>query len=90
MMQEDKIMMKDGKVLRIRNDEEMPLEEEITMSDGTKVMPNGQMLMADGTTRMMQEGESLTVDRSTKDPEDLTDQQFKEAMEDEELRDDIK
>jgi hypothetical protein len=89
-MQEDKIMMKNGKVMRISNGEQMPLEEEVTMSDGTKVMPTGQLLMADGTTRMMQEGESLTVDRSTTNPEDLTDQQFKEAMEDEELRDDIK
>lgn len=85
--------MREGKIIVMRNKEEMPLEEEVTLSDGTKVMPNGQVLMANGTARMMREGETLTVDRETDrvppDAEDMSDRQFKEAMEDEELRDEL-
>jgi hypothetical protein len=82
-------MMRNGKVIVMRNGEEMPMEEEITMADGTKVMPNGQVLMANGTARMMREGETLTFDSEKTDPEEMSDRQFKEAMEDEELRDQL-
>jgi hypothetical protein len=92
-MQGDHILMREGKIIVMRNKEEMPLEEEVTLADGTKVMPNGQVLMANGTARMMREGETLTVDRETDrvpaDTEDMSDRQFKEAMEDEELRDEL-
>lgn len=83
-------MMRDGKIIVMRNGEERPLEEEVTLSDGTKVMPNGQVLMTDGTARMMREGETMTMDRTTRDAEELSDSQFKEAMEDEELRDQLR
>lgn len=87
-MKGDHIMMREGKVIVLRNGGEMPLEEEVTMSDGTRVMPNGQVLMADGTARMMREGETITMDRTqTDEAEEMTERQFKEAMEDEELRD---
>lgn len=92
-MQGDHVLMRDGEIIVMRNGEEMPLEEEVMLSDGTKVMPNGQVLMADGTARMMREGETLTVDRGTDrvppGAEDMSDRQFKEAMEDEELRDEL-
>ena len=89
-MKGDHIMMREGKVIVLRNGGEMPLEEEITMSDGTRVMPNGQVLMANGTARMMREGETLTMDRTqTKDAEEMSERQFKETMEDEELRDEL-
>lgn len=87
---EDMIVMKDGRVMVMRSGEMMPLEDEMTMSDGTKVRPNGQLLMIDGAVRMMQEGETLSIDRKMTDVEDMPDRDFKEAMEDEELRDDIK
>lgn len=86
----DHVMMRDGKIIMLRNGEEMPMEEEMTMSDGTRVMPNGQILMADGTARMMREGETLTVDRrQTPEAKDMSERQFKETMEDEELRDEL-
>ncbi|HSL44429.1 MAG TPA: DUF6799 domain-containing protein [Anaerolineales bacterium] len=88
-MKGDHVLMRNGKVIVMRNGEEMPMEAEMTMADGTKVMPNGQVLMADGTARMMREGETITVDRETADSEEMTDRQFKEAMEDEELRDQL-
>ena len=77
----------------VRNGESMPMESEVTLADGTRIMPNGQVLMSNGTARMMREGETMTVDRETDsvpaDPEDMSDRQFKEAMEDEELRDEL-
>jgi hypothetical protein len=89
-IQDDMITMKDGKVMVIRNDGMSPIDGEITLSDGTRVMPNGQVLMEDGTARIMQEGETIPVDQRSTDAEEMSDRQFKEAMEDEELRDDIK
>lgn len=88
-MKGDHVMMRNGKVIVMRNGEEMPMEEQLTLADGTKVMPNGQVLMANGTARMMREGETITVDRESADAEEMTDGQFKEAMEDEELRDQL-
>ncbi len=87
-IQDDMITMKDGKMMIITNEGASPMEEAGTMADGTKVMPNGQVLMPDGTARMMREGETMTLDRTpTDDAEEMTERQFKEAMEDEELRD---
>lgn len=88
--QEDIVMMKDGEMMVMRNGETMPMEEAMTMSDGTEVMPNGQVLMSDGTARMMREGETMMMSHQTADMENMPERDFKEAMEDEELRDDIK
>lgn len=89
-MRGDMVMMKDGRMMIMRNGKTMPMEEGLTMADGTKVMPNGQVLMNDGTARMMAEGETMVIThRQTADAEDLPDRSFKEAMEDEELRDEI-
>ena len=85
-MMGDEITMKDGKVMLVSHGETVPLGEDVTMADGTRVMRNGQVLMADGTARMMREGETITLDR---EPEEMSDRQFKEAMEDEELRDEL-
>lgn len=56
------VMMKDGKMMLVRHDKIMPLEMDITMSDGTRVMMDGTVIMPDGTTRTMMEGESMTID----------------------------
>ena len=88
-MHDDRIMMQDGKVLISRKGELMLLDEDMTMPDGTKVMMDGTMMMPDGTTRMMQEGESMRLQSEPASPEDMTDRQFEENMEDEELRDEL-
>jgi chromosome condensin MukBEF MukE localization factor len=86
-MKSDQVTMQNGKMTVLRNGEAIPLEKEIAMADGTRVMPNGQVLMAEGTARVMREGETMTVDRESEAAEEMTERQFKEAMEDEELRD---
>jgi hypothetical protein len=92
-MQQDHIVMQDGKVMIMRNGEMNRMDEEITMPDGTKVTIDGTVMMPDGTTRMMAEGETMLVQGETQaaptSPENMSDRQFKEAMEDEELRDEI-
>lgn len=76
-MSQDHIMMQDGRVMIMRKGETIPLDEDITLPAGTRVATNGTVRMPDGATRMLAEGE-IMIDR-----------QFKETMEDEELRDDI-
>lgn len=89
-MQQDHILMQDGKVMIMRNGEMSPIEEEMILPDGTKIMIDGTMMMPNGATRMMAEGETMILQGEPAGPEDMSDRQFKEAMEDEELRDDIK
>jgi hypothetical protein len=63
-MPEDMIVMKDGKVMRMQKDHMLPLEEELTLADGTRVLIDGTVILTNGTTRMMQEGETMrTVGR---------------------------
>jgi hypothetical protein len=83
------VMMRDGQMMITRDGKTMPMEEELTMTDGTRVLPNGQLLMADGTARLMDEGESLMLQGEPAGAENMTDRQFTERMEDEELRDEI-
>lgn len=88
-MNEDHLMMQGGKVMVMRSGEMRPMDEEMTMPDGTKVMIDGTVMTPDGTMRMMAEGETMLLQGQPAGPEDMTDKQFKEAMEDEELRDEI-
>jgi Domain of unknown function (DUF6799) len=89
-MRQDHIMIKGGRVMMMRNGEMRPMDEEMTMPDGTKVRMDGTLMMPNGTTRMMAEGETIILEGEPGGPENMTDRQFKENMEDEELRDDIK
>jgi hypothetical protein len=88
-IQDDMITMKDGRVMIIRNDGMAPLDDEMTLSDGTRVGMDGTVIMPDGTTRMMEEGETMDLTGEPTHAEQMSDRQFKENMEDEELRDDI-
>lgn len=88
-IQDDMITMKNGQVMIIRNDGMEPLEDEMTLSDGTCIGMDGTVIMPDGTARMMDEGETIDLTGAPTHAEQMSDHQFKENMEDEELRDDI-
>ena len=88
-MSQDHILMQDGRVMIMRNGEMKPMDEEMTLPDGTRVMIDGTMRDANGTIRMMAEGETILVQSMPAGAEEMTDRQFKETMEDEELRDEI-
>jgi hypothetical protein len=88
-MRDDHLVMQDSRVMIMRGGVMTTMEEEMTLPDGTKVAVDGTVLMPDGTTRMMAEGETVLLQGTPAGPEDLSDRQFKEAMEDEELRDEL-
>jgi hypothetical protein len=90
-MKQDHIVMQNGSVMMVRTGEMSPLDEEITLPGGPKVKRDGTVMMPDGSTRMMAEGERILTqsEGAPTSPENMTDRQFKENMEDEELRDEI-
>jgi hypothetical protein len=55
--------MKDGKLWRLQDWKEIGrMDRETTMSNGTRLMMNGKMVMKDGKTTQLQEGQSLMLD----------------------------
>ena len=88
-MSQDHILMQDGRVMIMRNGQMKPMDEEMTLPDGTRVMIDGTMWDVNGTTRMMAEGETILVQGMPAGAEQMADGQFKETMEDEELRDEM-
>lgn len=88
-MSQDHIVMQDGRVMLLRNGERMPMEEEVQLPDGTRVGVDGTVMMPDGTMRMMDEGETILLQGEPAGAENMSDRQFKETMEDEELRDEM-
>lgn len=61
-MMKDHIMMKDGKVMMIMQGKSMPLDKELTLSNGAKVTVDGSVTMKDGTKTMMKEGDMMSMD----------------------------
>ena len=61
-MAKNHIMMKDGKVMMIMQGKGMPLDKELTLGNGTKVMVDGTVTMKDGTKMMMKEGDMMNMD----------------------------
>jgi Domain of unknown function (DUF6799) len=59
----DGVMMKDGKMMMMKGGKASgPMDKEMTMSNGTKVKPDGSMTMKDGKTMMMKNGQMMTTD----------------------------
>jgi hypothetical protein len=58
----DGVMMKDGKMMEVKDGKTMPMDKEMTMSDGTKVMEDGTVMTKDGKKMMMKDGEHMSMD----------------------------
>ena len=56
---DESVTMKDGRVMTMRGGNLAPLEEDITLSDGTRVQADGTVVMTDGSRRVLMEGETL-------------------------------
>lgn len=52
-------MKKDGKMMCVKNGKAMPMEQNMTMKNGTKCMTNGDCILADGTKMKMKEGDCM-------------------------------
>ena len=56
------VMMKNGKVMVMKDGQVSTLNDNITLSNGTVVMANGTAKMSDGTMVTMQEGDYFKMD----------------------------
>ena len=56
------VMMKDGKVMVMKNGQVSTLTDNLVLDNGTTVMANGTVKMSDGTTSTMQDGDYMKMD----------------------------
>jgi hypothetical protein len=57
----DCCMMKDGKMMCVKDGKTMPMDKDMTMKNGTKCMTNGDCIMKDGKKMKMKEGECMDM-----------------------------
>jgi hypothetical protein len=57
----DCCMMKDGKMMCMKDGKEMPMEKDMTMKNGTKCMTTGECMMKDGKKMQMKEGDCMDM-----------------------------
>ena len=73
-LKDDMIIMQEGQVMVMKNGELVPMLEGITTIDGSRVLPDGTVRMADGTTRRMEEGETMIISGEVPDMGNTPDQ----------------
>jgi hypothetical protein len=56
------VMMKDGKMMIMKNGKWEAMTATATMSNGTKVMTDGSVMMKDGKKKMLKNGECMMPD----------------------------
>ena len=61
-MMKDHIMMQGGKIMMMKGGKSMPVDKELTLSDGTKVTVDGAVTMKDGKKMTLKEGEMMNMD----------------------------
>ena len=61
-MKKDHVMMMDGKMKMVKNGKEIPMDTDMTMGNGTKVMADGMCTKKDGTTMTMKNGDMMDMD----------------------------
>jgi uncharacterized protein DUF6799 len=70
-MNEDLLVMKNGKMMRKRGSRIRPMKEDMAIFDGMRVLMDGTVIMTDGIARTMMEGEAITMDGRLTDMEKL-------------------
>ena len=70
-MNEDLLVMKNGKMMRKRGGRIRPMKEHMAIFDGMRVLMDGTVIMTDGIARTMMEGEAITMDGRLTDMEKL-------------------
>ena len=58
----DHLMMEKGKMMVVKGGKPAPMEKDMTLSDGSKVMTNGSMVHKDGTKMMLEDGQMVGMD----------------------------
>lgn len=57
----DGLMMKDGKMWMTKNGKTMPMDAEVTLDNGIRVMTDGTYMDKNGTTMRLRNGESMSM-----------------------------
>lgn len=57
----DCCMMKNGKMMCMKDGKTMPMDKDMTMENGTVCMTNGECVMKDGKKMKMKEGECMDM-----------------------------
>jgi len=57
----DRVMMKDGLIMVIRNGESTPLEDKITLASGAVVMKDGSVTYSNGKTATLKDGQYINL-----------------------------
>ncbi len=60
----DYCVMKDGKMMCVKDGKMMPMEMDMTLKNGMKVMTNGEYMDAKGNKMMLKEGEKIDMNGS--------------------------
>ncbi|SHF99149.1 DUF6799 domain-containing protein [Flavisolibacter ginsengisoli] len=55
----DCVMMEDGKMMSMMNGKTMPMEQDMTMKNGTQVMTDGTVKMKNGKTMTLKNGDCV-------------------------------
>lgn len=58
----DCVMMEDGKMMSMMNGKTMPMEQDMTMKNGTQVMTDGTVKMKNGKTMTLKNGDCVYMD----------------------------
>jgi hypothetical protein len=61
-MNDDLLMLRNGRMLILKDHEMVALQEEIRLIDGTRIALDGKVIMADGTFQALTEGQSILVE----------------------------
>ncbi|MES2060542.1 MAG: DUF6799 domain-containing protein [Bacteroidota bacterium] len=60
-MKKNHLMMMDGKMQMQKNGKTMPMEKDMTLTNGTQVMTDGMCKMKDGTSMTMKDGDMIDM-----------------------------
>lgn len=60
-MKKNHLMMMNGKMQMQKNGKTMPMEKDMTLTNGTQVMTDGMCKMKDGTSMNMKEGDMIDM-----------------------------
>lgn len=60
-MAKNGILMRDDKLIQIKNGETIPVNDTMEMKNGTKVMADGTVMMKNGETMKLENGDKVTM-----------------------------
>lgn len=64
VIEDGMLMMKNGRMIILRNGELIALSEEMILADGTRIALDGRITMTDGTYEVLGEGKAVMVDNN--------------------------